>query len=69
MEDALKYVALVLDIVPRLIAAGINVKAFIDHQKSVIATWGKGGLPTPEQWSELNGINFIFSDQLHSDDK
>ena len=69
MENVLKYIALVLDIVPRLVATGINIKAFIAQQKAVIASWGPGGVPTDAQWAELNAMNASLGEQLHSDDK
>ncbi len=58
-------IALGLQLLPQLIAAGRDVSGLIKTMQDVN---GQTGDPTPEQWAALHAIEDSLRDRLHSDD-
>ena len=68
MEEILKYALLVLQYAPAIVAAGLDLKGYIDRHLAIINAWGVDSVPTDEQWAALNAEIAALRDKLHSDD-
>lgn len=67
MDPRLLFAMQLLNSLPTLIAAGVEIKGIVDNANAKLADMAKSGRnPTAEEWAELNGNIMGLRDQLHS---
>ena len=64
----IKFASLALDLVPKLIAAGMSVSAHIEQTQTALKGMQGGGRdPLPGEWDALNAQVDALRAQLHAD--
>lgn len=66
MNDALKYIDKLLEVLPGFIQAGHDASDLIAAGRNMLA---EGRQPSPGEWDDLNARIGLMRGRLHSDDE
>lgn len=67
IKSAVEFLITVLQAVPLIVAAGMDVTDFIQRNIDKAKSWGDAG-PTEADWNELHAVIDPLREKLHSDD-